>query len=52
VLAAVVGAVVLGEALALLDWFAIALIVTANALGVLLTPTAQPDHAVAEPAPL
>ena len=52
VLAAVVGAVVLGEALAPLDWFAIALIVTANALGVLLTPTAQPGRAVAEPAPL
>jgi inner membrane transporter RhtA len=52
VLAAVVGAVVLGEALAVLDWFAIALIVTANALGVLLAPATGPDRAAAEPAPL
>jgi inner membrane transporter RhtA len=52
VLAAAVGAVVLGEALALLDWFAIALIVTANALGVLLTPIARPHGGAAEAAPL
>jgi inner membrane transporter RhtA len=36
VLAAGVGAVVLGEALAALDWLAIALIVTANVVGVLV----------------
>lgn len=43
VLAATVGAVVLGEALAALDWSAIALIVTANSVGVLLTPAARPS---------
>jgi inner membrane transporter RhtA len=47
VLAAVVGAVVLGEALAAVDWFAIALIVTANAVGVLLTSTADERGAFA-----
>ena len=52
VLAAAVGAVVLGEALAVVDWVAIALIVTANALGVLLTPTAPPDGAATAAAPV
>jgi inner membrane transporter RhtA len=37
VYAATVGAIVLGQALALLDWLGIALVVTANAVAVLLT---------------
>jgi inner membrane transporter RhtA len=37
VFAAVIGAVVLGEALAPLDWLAIALVVSANTTAVLLT---------------
>ena len=41
-IAAAIGAVVLGEALAPLDWLAIALIVTANAVAVLGTAGATP----------
>jgi inner membrane transporter RhtA len=37
VYAAAIGAVVLGQALAVLDWLGIALVVTANAVAVLLT---------------
>lgn len=39
VLAGAIGAIVLGEALAAVDWLAIGLIVTANAISVRLTPT-------------
>ena len=39
VLAGAVGAVVLGEALTVLDWLAIGLIVAANGVSVLVTPT-------------
>jgi inner membrane transporter RhtA len=47
VLAAAIGALALGEALAGPDWLAIALIVTANAVAVLVTPAApvRPEHA-------
>ena len=40
VVAATIGAVFLGEALAALDWLAIGLIATANAVGILVTPHA------------
>ncbi|WP_308258109.1 EamA family transporter [Pseudonocardia lacus] len=42
VLAAVIGAVVLGQALGALDWLAIGLIVTANSVAVLVTPAVAP----------
>jgi inner membrane transporter RhtA len=42
VLAAAVGAIVLGEALAAVDWVAIVLIVTSNAVSV--SAAAVPDH--------
>ena len=38
VVAAAIGAVFLDETLAAIDWLAIGLIVTANAVGILLTP--------------
>ena len=41
VLAAAIGAVVLAEALTAVDWLAIGLIVAANAVCVLVTPTAS-----------
>jgi inner membrane transporter RhtA len=44
VLAAAIGAVVLGQALAAADWLAIGLIVTANAGAVIVTPAAAPDR--------
>ena len=50
VFAAAIGAVVLGEALAAVDWLAIGLIVTANAVAVLVTPTTASRDAVVVPA--
>jgi inner membrane transporter RhtA len=48
VFAAAIGAIFLGEALAPVDWLAIGLIVTANAVAVLVIPAAEPaardDH--------
>ena len=49
-LAAAVGAVVLGEALGPLDWVAIGLIVTANAVAVFVTSTTASRDAVVVPA--
>lgn len=55
VLAGAIGAIVLGEALAAVDWLAIGLIVTANAISVRLTPTVSNSVAqagsMAEPTP-
>ena len=49
VFAAAIGAVVLGEALAAVDWLAIGLIVTANALAVFVTSTTAARDAVVVP---
>ena len=45
VFAAAIGAAFLGEALAAVDWLAIGLIVSANAVAVLVTPEVAPSGA-------
>ena len=45
VFAAAIGAAFLGEALAAVDWLAVGLIVSANAVAVLVTPKAAPSRA-------
>jgi threonine/homoserine efflux transporter RhtA len=45
VFAAAIGAAFLGEALAAVDWLAVGLIVSANAVAVLVTPRAAASRA-------